>query len=244
MNDFKNKTILITGASRGIGLACAKEFVERGATVITAQRGKADEFTVIQADFADTDCPEKVVAEVVNQTGRLDVLINNAGVMIEATAEQMHIDDWQKTLTINLTIPFLLIKHALPHLRQSKGSIVNIGSIEGLGSNPRHAAYCASKSGLHGLTKAIAVDCGADGVRCNAVAPGWIDTELNETFIESMEDPQIFRKSIGKIHPLNRTGTPEEVAKLVCFLASNEASFITGQIYIVDGGRTSKLSLP
>ena len=242
--NFKNKTVLITGASRGIGLACAKEFEEQGAIVITAQRGTAEGFMSVQADLTDTDSPEKVINQVIDQTGGLDVLVNNAGVMIEASAEEMNLDDWLKTLTVNLTIPFLLIKHALPHLRQSRGSIVNIGSIEGLGSNPKHTAYCASKAGLHGLTQAIAVDNGADGIRCNAVAPGWIDTELNEAFIESMDEPSAFRESIGLIHPLARTGTPEEVAKLVCFLAGNHASFITGQIYIIDGGRTSKLSLP
>ncbi len=242
--NFKNKTVLITGASRGIGFACAEEFKTQGATVVTAQRGTIEDFTSIQADFTDTDVPEKVIREVIDQAGQLDVLINNAGVMYEATAEEMTLEQWQKTITINLTIPFLLIKHALPHLRQSKGSIVNIGSIEGLGSNPKHTAYCASKAGLHGLTQAVAVDNGADGIRCNAVAPGWIDTELNEAFIESMDDPTAFRKSIGKIHPLARTGSPKEVAKLVYFLASNQASFITGQIYTVDGGRTSKLSLP
>ena len=242
--NFKNKIILITGASRGIGLACAEEFKTQGARVITVQRSHSENFETIEADFANPNNCSQVIDEVIEKTGRLDALINNAGVMQEATTEEMSLEDWERTLTVNLTIPFLLIKYALPHLRKSSGSIVNIGSIEGLGSNPRHAAYCASKAGLHGLTRAIAVDHGDQGIRCNAVAPGWIDTELNEEFIESMEDPTDFRKSIGKIHPLNRTGSPEEVAKLVSFLASDQASFITGQIYTVDGGRTSKLSLP
>ena len=148
------------------------------------------------------------------------------------------------TVTVNLDTPFLLTKAALPHLRKSKGSIVNIGSIEGLGSNPGHAAYCASKAGLHGLTRAVAVDHGHEGIRCNAVAPGWIDTELNNDFIESMDDPTAFRRDIGKIHPIRRTGRPEEVAALVAFLAAEESGFITGQVYTVDGGRMAKLSLP
>jgi meso-butanediol dehydrogenase/(S,S)-butanediol dehydrogenase/diacetyl reductase len=138
----------------------------------------------------------------------------------------------------------LLIRSALPHLRQSRGSIVNVGSIEGLGSNPGHAAYCASKAGLHALTRAIAVDHGHEGIRCNAVAPGWIDTELNLEFIDSLGDPESFRREIGKIHPLGRTGTPQEIAALVAFLAAGESSFITGQVYAVDGGRMAKLSLP
>ena len=112
------------------------------------------------------------------------MLINNAGVMLEDTVEEMSLQDWNRTLHINLTAPFLLIKHATPHLK-GNGAIVNVGSIEGLGSNPQHAAYCASKAGLHALTRAVAVDAGPQGIRCNAIAPGWIDTELNEEFIES-----------------------------------------------------------
>ena len=173
----------------------------------------------------------------------IDVLINNAGIMLENAIDQMSLADWNHTLAVNLTTPFLLIKNALPHLKAGS-SIINIGSIEGLGSNPKHAAYGASKAGLHALTRAVAVDHGPQGIRCNAVAPGWIDTELNEDFIESMEDPMAFRAGIGRIHPLRRTGKPEEVAALVTWLASDDAAFVTGQVYTVDGGRLAQLPLP
>ncbi|MEU7484505.1 SDR family oxidoreductase [Streptomyces sp. NPDC042319] len=116
--------------------------------------------------------------------------------------------------------------------------------MEGLGANPGHSAYCATKAGLHGLTRAVAVDHGHEGIRCNAVAPGWIDTDLNLEFVDSMPDPDAFRRDIGRIHPVARTGEPQEVAALVAFLAADEAGFVTGQIYTVDGGRTTKLSLP
>jgi len=244
MSLFKEKVVLVTGGRSGIGKACAERFASHGATVITAQRGSDDTFESIQTDFLDPSATEALIGEVIGRHGRLDVLVNNAGLMREGTALEMDVNDWAATLQVNLTTPFLLIKHALPHLIKTKGSIVNIGSIEGLGSNPRHPAYCASKAGLHGLTRAIAVDHGKDEIRCNAVAPGWIDTDLNLEFIESLGDPDEFRKMIGAIHPVGRTGKPEEVASLVCWLASEESAFVTGQVWTVDGGRMSKLSLP
>ena len=244
MSNWKDKIVLITGGRSGIGAACAEAFSAAGATVITAQRQKDQNFESISADFQDPEAPLKVIQAVTSQHGRLDVLINNAGLMMEGTVLETSDEDWAKTIQVNLTAPFLLIKHAMPHLIKNNGSIVNIGSIEGLGSNPRHPAYCASKAGLHGLTRAVAVDHGSNGVRCNAVAPGWIDTDLNVAFIESLGDPDEFREKIGGIHPVGRTGKPEEIASLVKWLASEEAAFVTGQVWTVDGGRMSQLSLP
>jgi meso-butanediol dehydrogenase/(S,S)-butanediol dehydrogenase/diacetyl reductase len=163
--------------------------------------------------------------------------------MLEGTVEEMSPEDWDRTMAVNLRAPFLLIKHAVPHLR-GHGVIVNIGSIEAHASNPRHPAYCASKAGVHALTRAVAVDYGSAGIRCNAVAPGWIDTDLNSDYLDSMPDPEGFRRGLARIHPVGRTGAPEEVASLVAWLASEEASFVTGQTYTIDGGRTSKLPLP
>ncbi len=243
MSRFAGKVALVTGASSGMGQATARQLADEGARVFTAQRGVA-EFETITADFSDAAAPAQVIAAIEDRAGQLDVLINNAGVMREGTVEETSEDDWHLQLQVNLTAPFLLIRHAMPILKRGGGTIVNVGSIEGLGSNPRHPAYCASKAGLHGLTRAVAIDHGQDGVRCNAVAPGWIDTPLNVDFIESLGDPDTFRKQIGKIHPVRRTGAPEEVAKLICWLASDEAAFVTGQVYTIDGGRTSQLSLP
>ena len=244
MTNWTEKVALVTGGRSGIGAAISAKLVSLGATVVTAQRGQDQVHPFISADFLNPSEPGRVIDEVIQRAGRLDILINNAGVMREGTVLETSESDWAETLHVNLTVPFMLIKHALPHLTNRQGSILNIGSIEGIGSNPRHPAYCASKGGLHALTRAVAVDHGSDGVRCNAIAPGWIDTDLNTAFIESLGDPESFKASLGGIHPIGRTGTPEEIAGLAAWLASDEASFVTGQVWTVDGGRTSKLSLP
>ena len=241
--DFQGKIALVTGASRGMGAETARLLSDGGARVFGAQRGLSD-FEDIVVDFADPSSPEKAIDHIAKATGQLDILVNNAGVMREGTVEETSLDDWHLQMQINLTAPFLLIRYAMPLLRAARGAIVNVGSIEGLGNNPRHPAYGASKAGLHGLTRAVAVDYGPDGVRCNAVAPGWIDTQLNEDFITSLAEPAAFRAKIGGIHPLGRTGAPQEVAELICWLASDSASFVTGQVWTIDGGRMSKLSLP
>ncbi len=234
----------MTGGRSGIGRAVARRLRDEGAQICTAQRGADEEFPSVAVDLSDPDSAEAAVTEVVERFGALDVLVNCAGMMQEARVEDMSVEDWQRNLAVNLTGPFLMIRAALPRLRETRGSIVNVGSIEGLGSNPGHAAYSASKAGLHGLTRAVAVDHGGEGIRCNAVAPGWIDTDLNLDFIDSLSDPETFRREIGGIHPVGRSGRPEEVAAVVAFLAAEEAGFITGQVYAVDGGRMTQLSLP
>lgn len=244
MSRFGGKVALVTGGRMGIGLAIARRLRADGARVFTAQRGEDAEFESVNADFTDPDCAPQVISKVVDAAGRLDILVNNAGFMQEARAEDMSLADWNRMIAVNLTAPFLLIKAALPHLRASRGAIVNIGSIEGIGCNPHHAAYSATKAGLHGLTRAIAVDHGAEGIRCNAVAPGWIDTDLAEAYIDSFPDPAAFRAGIARIHPVGRTGKPEDVAALVAWLASDEAGFVAGQVWTIDGGRMVQLSLP
>lgn len=242
MTRFAGKIALVTGASSGIGAAIADRLAGEGARVFAVQLGEARGVDSIVGDLCDPEVPAIVIDDVIQQAGRLDILVNNAGRMIEAKVDETGLDEWRRTMALNLDAPFLLIRSAMPHLRRSRGAIVNIGSIEGLASNPGHAAYCASKAGLHGLTRAVAIDGGPDGVRCNGVAPGWIDTDLNVNFVAAL--PEQARARLDAIHPLGRTGRVEEVAAMVAWIASYEAEFVTGQIFVVDGGRTAKLSLP
>lgn len=244
MTDFSGKICLITGASRGIGYQIAQTLAQKGATIITAQRSEAPGFISYEVDLTKPEASEMLIDRVIAEYGRLDILVNNAGMMKEARLDKMGLAAFEEMIAMNLTTPFHLMAKALPFLSQVKGAIVNIGSIEGLGANPYHTAYAASKGGLHALTKAAAVDAGPLGVRVNAVAPGWINTQLNEDYINAMPDPARFRASIGAIHPVGHTGEPEDVASLVAFLASDEARFITGQIMVIDGGRMTQLPLP
>lgn len=245
------RVAIVTGGGRGIGLGIAQRFLEEGAKVAIIQRNPSEDRTVteqatfIQADLSKPDEIAGAVGSTVRQLGGLDILVNNAGIMFEKTVEEMSEADWDQMMAINLKAPFLLTKHAMPFLKQKKrGNIINIGSIEGLASNPGHPAYSASKAGIHGFTAAVAVDHGRDGVRCNAIAPGWINSDLSDAYIDSMEDSARVRRELMSMHPVGRLGEPRDIGHLAVWLASDESSFVTGQVYVIDGGRTKKLPLP
>ncbi len=244
MNSFNNKVYVVTGGGSGIGAVISQQLINKGAKVVVGQRTETAIGYWVNTDLSDPIECKNLINAAVQQFGRIDGIVNNAGMMFESSIEDTELDNWNLNLAVNLTAPFLLMKYAMPYLKQNGGAIVNIGSIEGLGSNPMHSAYCASKAGLHGLTRAIAVDHGADNIRCNAVAPGWIDTDLNNGFIASMPDSQAFTEKLKTIHPIGRTGKPDDIANLVCWLLSDESAFVTGQVWTVDGGRMAKLSLP
>lgn len=245
------KIAVVTGGGRGIGLGITQRFGAEGARVAIVQRNPPPasilnaQIIYIQADLSRSADIERAIDTTVARFGGLDILVNNAGIMFEKTVDEMSEEDWDRMMAINLKAPFLLTKKAMPYLRQrSGGSIINIGSIEGLASNPGHPAYSASKAGLHGFTAAVAVDHGPDGVRCNAIAPGWISSELSEIYIEGMQDSERIRRELLAMHPSGRLGEPTDVGNLAVWLASDESSFVTGQVYVIDGGRTKKLPLP
>jgi NAD(P)-dependent dehydrogenase (short-subunit alcohol dehydrogenase family) len=251
MIDLQDKLIVVTGGGQGIGLGISQVLLEAGARLLIVQRSPpAAELTSssvewIAADLALADSYGAIANSISRKHERLDALVNNAGFMFEKTLEQMQLEDWNRMLAVNLTAPAFLSRALLPLLRAAGGgSIVNIGSIEGLAANPHHAAYCASKGGLHALTKAMAVDLGSDNIRVNAIAPGWIRSELSDDYINAQKDPQTAWEGLYKMHPAGRVGEPQDVGRLAAYLASDASSFITGQVMVIDGGRTSKLPLP
>jgi meso-butanediol dehydrogenase/(S,S)-butanediol dehydrogenase/diacetyl reductase len=177
--------------------------------------------------------------------GRLTILVNNAGITYDRGLEEMTEAEWDRMMAVNLKGVFLCAKFAVGYMRRSGGgSIVNIGSLEGLACNPLHTAYAASKGGVHALTRAIAVDHGRDGIRCNAICPGWINTEFNDAYFNHLKDRQAGIDAITALHPVGRLGTAEDVARTAVWLADPNSGFVTGQEIVVDGGRLCRPSLP
>ncbi|MHC6591315.1 SDR family NAD(P)-dependent oxidoreductase [Arthrobacter sp. C152] len=249
---LQGKAALITGGGQGIGRGIVARFLEEGARVAVVQRRPLDaeleshpEVLGIQADISNAAALPDVVGRVVAHFGGMNVLVNNAGIMFERTVEHILPDEWDRMMALNLRAPLFLAQAALPHLREAGGgSIINIGSIEGLAANPGHAAYAASKAGIHGMTKALALDLGPDNIRCNAIAPGWITSELSDRYLESQADPAGAREALYKLHPAGRLGNPSDVGELAVFLASDKSGFLTGEVITLDGGRTARLPLP
>jgi len=245
MDRLFGKVAAVTGAAQGIGAAIAQRLADAGATVIIGDlRDPGDEREWIALDVTSAESVTGWVNTIVERHGQLDIIVNNAGIMFEEDFETHSEDSWRRMLDVNLTGPFLVSKAATPHLKASRGSIVNVGSIEGFSRNPGHAAYSASKAGVHGLTGALAVDLGPFGIRANAVAPGWIDTELNAAYVDSHPDRDEVVAQLAKLHPVGHIGDPGDVGDVVVWLASDEARFVTGQVITVDGGRLSRPPLP
>ena len=245
MKTLEGKVALVTGASKGIGRAIAQKFVEMGAQVaftylssvekgqqleqeLTANGGKAKGF---RSDAADTAQAEKLVEDVISEFGKIDILVNNAGITRDGLLMRMSVEHWDAVINTNLKSVFNLTKSATKHMMRAKsGSIINITSVVGIKGNAGQANYAASKAGIIGFTKSVALELGSRNIRCNAVAPGFIETEMTGELDQKVVDE--WRKAI----PLKRGGTPADVANCVAFLASDEAAYISGQVLQVDGG--------
>jgi NAD(P)-dependent dehydrogenase (short-subunit alcohol dehydrogenase family) len=237
---------LVTGASSGIGAAVAIAFADAGWSVMAAGRheGRLEEVADVSelistwaGELEESDDCDELVADTVDEFGRLDCLVNAAGVLIRGDAAELSDDDWRDTLTINLDVPFYLSRAAMPHLLKSVGSIVNISSVWGLEGGRQALAYCASKGGLILMTRAMALDHASDGLRINAICPGGVDTPMLASRAEDMDrDVDKFLEGVADNSPNGRIATPEDIAGLVLFLASDAASHMTGTAIPIDGG--------
>jgi 3-oxoacyl-[acyl-carrier protein] reductase len=243
MIELSGRVALVTGASRGIGKAIAVKLASRGAQVVAAARGEnaratADEITAsggraeaIALDVTAPGAAEAAIAATVGKHGRIDVLVNNAGITRDQLMLRMKRADWDAVLGTNLTAAFALTQAALkPMLKQRGGRIICISSVVGQSGNAGQANYAASKAGLIGFAKSVAQEVASRGITVNVVAPGLIDTDMTRAITGSAHEEWAARI------PLKRLGTPEDVAAAVCFLASDEASYITGQVLAVNGG--------
>ena len=241
------RVAVVTGGCGGIGSAVCRRLAAEGAQVYAADLTEGDTslagaIAFQRCDVTDETSATTLMDRVANEHGTLHVLVNAAGLEIEKSIEHTTLEEWNRIFAVNVTGTFLTSKHALPLLREAgNGSIINFGSYDGFIADPGLAAYCATKGAVHALTRAMACDHGPDGIRVNAICPGYVDTPMLQSFFGSSGDIESLREEVRRVHPIGRYGTPEDVANLVNWLAGDEARYASGQLWVLDGGLTAQV---
>ena len=240
-----NKTALVTGGEGGIGQAICDRFIKEGAQVVSAdlkpQRASPKGVSFAEFDITNEESAQGVFRMLENNWDCLDILVNAAGIEIEKTIEETSLAEWNQIFAVNVTGTFLTSKYALPLLRKSKGaSIINFGSYDGYIADPGLAAYCATKGAVHALTKAMACDHGPEGIRVNAICPGYVNTPMLQSFFGDSGDIESLKQAVRDVHPMKTYGEPEDIANLVNWLACDEARYASGQLWVIDGGLSAQ----
>ena len=237
---LRGKTAIVTGAAGGIGRTLCERFRSEGATVWAADlKPWTGEFH--ETDVTDEDSVRQLAEEAAVAWGSLDILVNAAGIEMEKTIETMSLAEWNRIFAVNVTGVFLMCRAFLGLMRQSgSASIINFGSYDGFIADPELAAYCATKGAVHALTRAMACDHGPEGIRVNAICPGYIDTPMLKSFFGDRGNADAMRRAAAENHPVRRIGQPQDIAGLAVYLASDEAGYASGQLWILDGGLTAQ----
>ncbi len=240
------KTAVVTGGQGGIGQAICSRFAREGAKVVSADivqtSSPAQNVQFIEFDVTCEQQAKSFFDSLSKQWERLDILVNAAGIEIEKTIEETSLAEWNRIFAINVTGTFLTSKYALAMLRRSTGaSVINFGSYDGFIADPKLAAYCATKGAVHALTRAMACDHGPEGIRVNAICPGYVDTPMLAKFFGDRADSQTLQKAAIQAHPMRTYGQPEDIANLVNWLASDEARYASGQLWVIDGGLSAQV---
>ena len=243
---LKDRIALVTGGCGGIGRAICQRFHAEGAVVyatdIASFTFDQPDIHVLYQDVSSEDDARAVMARVQEDHGQLDILVNAAGIEIEKTIEDTTLEDWNRSFSVNVSGTFLTSKHALPLMRKAgAGSIINFGSYDGFIADPSLAVYCATKGAVHALTRAMACDHGPEGIRVNAVCPGYVDTPMLQSFFGESGDIESLKQAVRDVHPIRSYGQPEDIANLVNWLAGDEARYASGQLWVIDGGLSAQV---
>jgi NAD(P)-dependent dehydrogenase (short-subunit alcohol dehydrogenase family) len=257
---LEGKVALVTGGRGGIGRAVVRRLMKEGAVVYAADLTEQGSLSAhdddgshfVKLDVSAEDDAIAAATEIDKQHGKLDILVNAAGIEIEKTIEQTTLEEWNRSFAVNVTGTFLTSKHCLPLLRKAasggtSSSIINFGSYDGFIADPGLAAYCATKGAVHALTRAMACDHGPEGIRVNAICPGYIDTPMLQSFFEGEGSGgdggniETLQQAVRDVHPMRTYGTPDDIANLVNWLASDEARYASGQLWVLDGGLSAQV---